>query len=137
MQIATWSIASFWLAIADAVGAAGLDPNFAHSRCAERKAGDCGLTFDGIATPPLAAGSGKFGTPLARMHSASFSKGPPVAEALLDMAEDPHATIATAQHAAASEVEGRWPVGGLTNFALRICRASHSIEGTSVIQSGR
>src|SRR5471030_539347 len=53
------------------------DPRLAHAFWADRNAGACGLMSLGIRRPrPFAPGSGKFGTPCERMHSASLSNGP-------------------------------------------------------------
>jgi hypothetical protein len=54
----------------------------------------------GMISPPVELGSGKFGTPCARMHYASLSSGPPLASAC-GVFEDPQATTAAAQSNAA------------------------------------
>jgi hypothetical protein len=42
----------------------------AQDRWADSNAGDWAFTSFGMTSPPVALGSGKFGTPCARMHSA-------------------------------------------------------------------
>jgi hypothetical protein len=56
----------------------------------------------GMARPPVGRGSGKSVTPLARMHCASFSSGPPVGPAALGLPEDPHAPTSAALPTTAS-----------------------------------
>jgi hypothetical protein len=63
----------------------------AHACWAALNAGDSALIVFGIVSPPAALGSGKFGTPCARMHSASLSSGPPLAPAGLGRFDEPHA----------------------------------------------
>jgi hypothetical protein len=54
----------------------------------------------GMISPPVELGSGKFGTPCARMHCASLNSGPPLASAC-GVFEDPQATTNAAQISAA------------------------------------
>jgi hypothetical protein len=54
----------------------------------------------GMISPPVDLGSGKFGTPCARMHCASLSSGPPLASAG-GVFEDPQATTTAEQISAA------------------------------------
>src|ERR1035441_106661 len=72
--------------------AGGLPPpgcNLAHACFADWNAGDDGLTpAIGWNPPPLAPGSGKFGTSCERMHSANLSPALGVPEVLAP-AEDP------------------------------------------------
>jgi len=51
----------------------------------------------GMISPPDALGSGKFGTPWARMHWAEASAGPPVGPALLGPLALPQAAITAVQ----------------------------------------
>jgi len=55
--------------------------NRPHARSAALNAGESVLMLLGITSPPVARGSGKVGTPCARMHCAYFSSGPPLAAA--------------------------------------------------------
>jgi hypothetical protein len=76
--------------------------------------------------PPPALGSGKFGTPFARMQSANLipCATPPEPAALGDLLEDPHAAIATAPVMAASVIKGLWQlVTGLSCRGRSITRA--------------
>ncbi len=75
MQLAKASAAANWAF----VGLRGPGPppgrSLPHFFCAAWKAGDCGFNPEPglIWIPPPAPGSGKFGTPLARMHAENFS----------------------------------------------------------------
>ena len=75
MHLAKASAAANWAF----VGLRGPGPppgrSLPHFLCAAWKAGDCGFNPEPglISIPPPALGSGKFGTPLARMHPANFS----------------------------------------------------------------
>jgi hypothetical protein len=78
-----------------------------HACSDDLNAGDSVLMSFGMASPPVALGSGKFGTPCARMHCAYLSSGPPLGPVAPAWREDPQPMIAAAQMAAASEVGRR------------------------------
>jgi hypothetical protein len=84
---------------------------------ADWNAGDWGLTPEPavIWTPPPDPGSGKFGTPCARMQSANLmpceaNEGVEPLEPFesFESLEEPHAPMASAQPIAASAID-RWP----------------------------
>ena len=74
-------------------------PSLAHACWADLNAGDWVLMSFGIASPPVALGSGKFGTPLDRMQWAYLRSGPPLGSPSLGA--DPQAAIIAAQVMAA------------------------------------
>jgi hypothetical protein len=76
---------------------------------AARKAGKAGS-----GSAPFEPGSGKFGTPFARMQSAYFTACVSADPAPLGLEEEPHAASAMAQTASAAERHA----GGLTCFTL-------------------
>jgi hypothetical protein len=81
-------------------------PSLAHACWADLNAGDWVSMSLGMKSPPVALGSGKLGTPLARMHWAYLSSGPPLGSAPLDWLEDPQAATSTA-HITTAITEGR------------------------------
>ena len=97
----------------------GLCASLAQARRADLKAGAFVLMSLGMISPPVELGSGKFGTPCARMHCASLSSGPPLASAC-GVFDDPHATTTAAQISAANGATV--PRGCDTKRALRSFR---------------
>ncbi len=83
--------------------------NLAHAFWADWNAGACVLIQLGTTVGPPGRGSGKFGTPCDRMHSASLTAGSLLAT-LLGVPVDPQAASATAQLAPASAIHrlSRW-----------------------------
>jgi hypothetical protein len=71
--------------------------------CADWNAGDRGLIPEGIWMPPPGPGSGKLGTPCARMQSANLIPAalPLEPDEPPELPEDPHAASITVQPAAA------------------------------------
>jgi hypothetical protein len=72
--------------------------SFEHLLCADRNAGEFGLIPELRVnwTPPPEPGSGKFGTPWARMHLARANPWPPdVPRLAVGLVEDPHAAISS------------------------------------------
>ena len=63
--------------------------------------------LEGMLIPPPGLGSGKFVTPWLRMHSENARNDPPRDEAFGLCPDEPHAPIATAHTAAASEGSSR------------------------------
>jgi hypothetical protein len=90
---------------------AGGCASFPQDCWADLNAGDWVLMSFGTTSPPVALGSGKFGTPWARMHCAYASSGPPLARVPLGLLEDPQAAIAVAQTTAANAADKRLAVG--------------------------
>jgi hypothetical protein len=74
---------------------AAFPARLAHARWAVLNAGDWVLMELGMISPPLAGGSGKSGTPCARMHCASLRSGPPPADGA--GLEEPQEEMARAQ----------------------------------------
>ena len=107
MHFASLSSSSFRLSDNDP-GPLPLGSSLAHVFWADRNAGACGLIQLGMTLGPPGLGSGKFGTPCERMHSACLSAGPPLSAALLDLPEDPQAAIARPQLTAISAIETLW-----------------------------
>lgn len=108
MHWASASIASLRLSDTGPLGGPAPGISFAHAVCADRNAGDCGLDPDPgpIWIPLPEPGSGKFGTPWARMQLAnligegtSFDPDP-----LPDMPEEPHPVSGSAQPMAAHPI---------------------------------
>ncbi len=75
MHSEIFSIASFACADGGPVGGPPPGSSLRHFACAALNAGDDGSIpeFDGIWMPPPPVGSGKFGTPFERMHSANLT----------------------------------------------------------------
>jgi signal transduction histidine kinase len=71
--------------------------SFAQACWAALSAGDCGLMSLGMASPACAVGSGKLGTPCARMHRAYSSSGPPSDAAPAGRLGEPHAASSAAE----------------------------------------
>jgi hypothetical protein len=71
--------------------------SFAQAFLAARNAGNAGL-----GRAPFEPGSGKLGTPVARMQSAYFTACVPADPELLGVEEEPHAATATAHTASAA-----------------------------------
>jgi len=80
--------------------------NPAHSFWADLNAGACVFIELGTTLGPPGLGSGKLGTPFARMHSASLTAGSLAAR--LEVAMDPQATSAAAQVAPAIAIQRPW-----------------------------
>src|ERR1039458_3238064 len=109
--------------------------NFAHAFWADWNAGDCVLMLFGMTGGPFGLGSGKFGTPCERMHSATLSAGLPLAAALLGLPEGPHAAIATAQLMAASAIERVWGrLRALLLAGMGMSWESFGLVGASVVR---
>jgi hypothetical protein len=114
MHSANLSACWRWLAVID-----GADPSFGkkpRQACwAVRKAGDR-VSLELIAILPLASGSGKFGTPCARRHRASWRPGLTLEAAVLKLSDDPHAASERPSAATTAMV-----IAHLRVPALRMC----------------
>src|ERR1700683_5136381 len=75
MHLENVSAARNWLSVAPTPPGPPLPPSRPQSSCADLNAGDCGSipVPSRFTPPPPADGSGKFGTPCARMQRASAS----------------------------------------------------------------
>src|ERR1019366_7441459 len=84
MHCALAIAASFWLSGIGGLGALPPASSLSHDWSADWKAGDCGLTLEGMTMPskvltgplgvlPFEIGSGRFGTPCERMQTTNFS----------------------------------------------------------------
>lgn len=104
MHLANPSAARNWLSVACTPGAPP-GASFAHARRADLNDGDCGLipAPARLIPPAPAFGSGKLGTPWARMQFANATgcEWAPERVVLLRWCEDPQAASATAQLTAA------------------------------------
>ena len=110
------SAASFACADGGPVGGPPPGRRCLHFDCAALNAGESTLIpeLDEIWMPPPPVGSGKFGTPSARMHAENLTNAAVVLGEAVEpvtvesLAEPPHAAIATAQPRAASPLVTRW-----------------------------
>ena len=109
------SVASFACADGGPLGGPPPGSRWVHFACAAWKAGEAGLIPEPCAMriPPPPLGSGKFGTPFARMHSANLRNpllslldepGLDEPETFESLAVPPQAAIATTQPRAANPV---------------------------------
>src|SRR5579871_4270151 len=105
MHLANATAARNWLSVASTPPGPCPGAKRAQSWRADLKAGDSGLIpVPARSTPlPPPPGSGKLGTPCARIQVANSSAGEALLEpvALLDLCEEPQAVSATAQLTAA------------------------------------
>lgn len=99
--------ASNWSLLLCAEPARALFPARLLQACSDDlNAGDSVLMSFGMASPPVALGSGKFGTPCARMHCAYLSSGPPLGP-VPAWREEPQPMISAAPMTTASEADRR------------------------------
>jgi len=107
MHLANLSAARNWLSVAFTPPGAPPGANRAHALRADLNAGDCGLIPVPARSAPLPPplGSGKLGTPFARMQSANSSAGEALREAvvLVEPCDDPQAASAITQLTAARQ----------------------------------
>ena len=107
MHLANRSAARNWLSVALTPPGAPPGRNRAHALRADLNAGDCGLipVLPRSTPPPPPLGSGKLGTPFARMQSANSSAGDELREpaVLSEVCDDPQAATVIAQLTAARQ----------------------------------
>jgi len=111
MHSANLSASRNWLSVALTPPAAPPGASRAHALRADLNAGACGLipVPARLSPPPPSLGSGKVGTPLARMQSANFS--PREALPWPVVCDDPHPATATTQPTTASQPQTLWLPG--------------------------
>lgn len=129
------------LLLSDAFSPPGACASLAQARWADLNAGASVLMSLGMINPPVGLGSGNLGTPCARMHCASRSRGPPVACAASELPDDPHAPITAQQITPANapperRAFARRPVLKVFKFAEPLTFEAQAIHSCGFVQPG-